>query len=175
MKYDPQIHHRRSIRLKGYDYSQSGLYFITICIQNRECLLGKIENDAIKLNSAGEMVKRIWQELPQRFPSIQMDEFVVMPNHLHGIISISSEFLENQSSVRLGDIVGAFKSISTHQYIQGVKEYNWQRFQGKLWQRNYYENIIRDERSLKNIRQYIHDNPQKWKNDRENPTQMTKP
>jgi REP element-mobilizing transposase RayT len=89
MKYDPQIHHRRSIRLKGYDYSQSGLYFITICIQNRECLLGKIEQNLMILNPAGEMVKQMWQQLPQRFPHIQIDEFAVMPNHLHGIISMS--------------------------------------------------------------------------------------
>jgi REP element-mobilizing transposase RayT len=179
MKYDPQIHHRRSIRLKGYDYSQSGLYFITLCIQNRECLLGEIEHNLINLNPAGGMVKQIWQQLPRRFPYIQIDEFVVMPNHLHGIILISMFDSipgdQIQRKVKLGDVVGAFKSVSTHQYIQGVQKYNWQGFQGKLWQRNYHEHIIRDEASLNNIRQYILDNPRKWEDDPENPAQTTKP
>ena len=192
MKYDPQIHHRRSIRLKGYDYSQSGLYFITICIQNRECLLGKIEQGLINLNQAGQMVQQMWQQLPQRFSSIQIDEFVVMPNHLHGIIAISMvnmvsnnqsqaqdlkqiQPLQTSKSVKLGDIIGAFKSITTHQYIQGVKQYHWQGFTGKLWQRNYYEHIIRDQASLNNIREYIINNPLKWEDDHENPTHFTKP
>lgn len=192
MKYDPQIHHRRSIRLKGYDYSQSGLYFITICIQNRECLLGKIEQGLINLNQAGQMVQQMWQQLPQRFSSIQIDEFVVMPNHLHGIIAISMvnmvsnnqsqaqdlkqiQPLQTSKSVKLGDIIGAFKSITTHQYIQGVKQYHWQGFTGKLWQRNYYEHIIRDQASLNNIREYIINNPLKWEDHPENPTHFTKP
>jgi REP element-mobilizing transposase RayT len=192
MKYDPQIHHRRSIRLKGYDYSQSGLYFITICIQNREFLLGKIEQNLMILNPAGEMVKQMWQQLPQRFPHIQIDEFAVMPNHLHGIISISMvntipsnhiqgqyleqiQPLETTKSVKLGDIIGAFKSMTTHQYIQGIKQDNWQGFMGKLWQRNYYEHIIRDQESLNNIREYIINNPLKWEDDPENPNQIPKP
>jgi REP element-mobilizing transposase RayT len=191
MKYDPQIHHRRSIRLKGYDYSQSGLYFITICIQNRECLLGKIEQGLINLNPAGEMIKQMWQQLPQRFAHVQIDKFVVMPNHLHGIISLSMvdkissnqiqgqalkpiQSLEKPKSVKLGDLIGAFKSMTTHEYIQGVKQYNWPRFAGKLWQRNYYEHIIRDQVSLNNIREYIINNPLKWEEDSENPTQITK-
>ncbi|BAY29518.1 hypothetical protein NIES2107_13610 [Nostoc carneum NIES-2107] len=192
MKYDPQIHHRRSIRLKGYDYSQSGLYFITICVQNRECLLGKIAQGLMNLNSAGEMVNQTWQQLPQRFPHIGIDEFVVMPDHMHGIIAISMvdttssnhiqeqdleqiQPLETTESVNLGNIIGAFKSITTHQYIQGIKQDNWQRFTGKLWQRNYYEHIIRDEASLKNIREYIRNNPMKWQNNPENPNQIPKP
>ena len=179
MKYDPQIHRRRSIRLKGYDYSQSGLYFITICIHNRECLLGEIKQNLINLNPAGEMITQIWQQLPQRFPHIQLDEFVVMPNHFHGIIGIfsnNSPIPDSKSKiVKLGDIIGAFKSITTHQYIQGVKQDGWQSFDGKLWQRNYYEQIIRDQASLNNIRKYIINNPLKWEDDPENHTQIVKP
>ena len=84
MKYDPKIHHRQSIRLPGYDYSQSGLYFITICTQNRSYLFGKIDNGEMVLNDAGEMVKKTWVNLPQRFTTIRFKEYVIMPNHFHG-------------------------------------------------------------------------------------------
>src|SRR5215210_2961095 len=88
MKYNPEIHKRRSIRLKGYDYSQEGLYFITICVQNRKCLFGKIENDEMILNDAGQMVQTEWEKLTERFNNIELHEFVVMPNHFHGILEI---------------------------------------------------------------------------------------
>ncbi len=170
MNYNPQIHHRRSIRLQGYNYAQIGFYFVTICVQNKECLLGDIKQGLMNLNPASKMVRKIWLQLPQRFANIDLDEFVIMPNHFHGLISISiNNEPEKQFSVKLSEVIGAFKSMTTHQYIQGVKQYNWQRFQGKLWQRNYYEHIIRDEFSLNNFRQYIIDNPIKWENDQENP------
>jgi REP-associated tyrosine transposase len=86
MKYNPDIHHRRSIRLKGYDYSQAGLYFITICTQNRLCLFGEIENGGMQINDAGIMIEHQWQELIYRFDNIKLHEFIVMPNHFHGII-----------------------------------------------------------------------------------------
>jgi putative transposase len=87
-KYNPNKHHRKSIRLKGHDYSQAGLYFITICVQDRACLFGKVVNGEMKLNDAGVMVKNEWLKLPQRFPNIQLHEFVVMPNHFHAIMEI---------------------------------------------------------------------------------------
>ncbi len=113
-KYNPQIHHRRSIRLKGYDYSQAGLYFITICCQDRACLFGEIINGKMILNDAGKMIEK-W-----------------------------------------------FKTMSTNEYIRGVKNLGWAPFNGKLWQRNYYEHIIRNEKSYKNISKYIKNNPIKW-------------
>jgi putative transposase len=87
-KYNPAIHKRKSIRLKRYDYSQAGLYFITMCVQNRELLFGKIENDVMILNDAGKMIQTEWEKLPQRFSNIELDKFVVMPNHFHGILEI---------------------------------------------------------------------------------------
>lgn len=86
MKYNPNIHHRRSIRLPGYDYSQAGAYFVTICTQNRLCLFGEVADGRMIQNVAGQMVETVWQQLPDRFPQILMDAFVVMPNHVHGII-----------------------------------------------------------------------------------------
>ena len=91
MTYNPDIHHRRSIRLKGYDYSQAGLYFITICIQNRACLLGKIINGEMNLNEAGTMVKNEWFKLPKRFSNIKLHENIVMPNHFHAILEITDD------------------------------------------------------------------------------------
>jgi REP element-mobilizing transposase RayT len=88
MTYNPDIHHRHSIRLKGYDYSRQGLYFVTICIQNRKCLFGEIINDAMILNECGQIVQMVWDELPQHYANIQLDKFVIMPNHVHGIILI---------------------------------------------------------------------------------------
>src|SRR5512135_2910342 len=88
MKHDPDKHHRRSIRLKGYDYSQSGAYFVTICTQNRECLFGDIVDGKMRLNDAGRMIHRTWNDVPIKYPNIEIDEFIVMPNHVHGIIVI---------------------------------------------------------------------------------------
>ena len=198
MKYDPDKHHRRSIRLKGYDYSQAGVYFVTVCTQNHECLFGTIVDDRIRLNDAGRMVQMMWDEIPHRFSNALLDASIVMPNHFHGILILTDNG-RGESCIRpactcpdgdaadpqnegdhkdrpygtlpgtLGRIVQAFKSITTHQYIHGVKQNGWPLFPGKLWQRNYYEHIIRDESSLHHIRQYIMDNPVKWEFDRENP------
>jgi REP element-mobilizing transposase RayT len=219
MKYDPLIHKRRSIRLQGYDYSQAGLYFITICVQNRKMLFGKIENDEMILNDAGKMIQTEWGKLPERFPNIQLHEFVVMPNHFHGIIEIVGVALapvvtdvgdpdavvkhvvnepggvdgagvrdnagmqgattrvaptENMDETNcdmmtnktVGEMMAAFKSITTVEYINGVKNLGWLPFNGKLWQRNFYENIIRNELAYINIADYIMSNPARWKDDK---------
>ncbi|MCF8373421.1 MAG: transposase [Bacteroidales bacterium] len=184
MTYNPNIPHRRSIRLKGYDYSRAGLYFITICVKNRKCLFGKIINDEMVLNDTGEMVEAKWLELPQRFKNIQLHEFIVMPNHFHAILEIVAATLvvapkgqpqgiaptiaqtDTPTSKTVGDMVGAFQSIVTVEYIRGVKNANWPRFNKKLWQRDYWEHIIRNEQSYKRISDYIRDNPAKWKGDK---------
>ena len=195
MKYNPNIHHRRSIRLKGYDYSREGLYFITICVKNREYLFGNISDGKMILNDAGRMVETEWLKMPERFSNIRLHEFIVMPNHFHGIIEIVGATLvvapeeieepNNRSTTRvapttvaptvaptvattLGDIVGAFQSIVTVEYIRGVKKYNWQQFDGKLFQRNYWEHIIRNEKSFLTISEYIINNPIKWNTDKYN-------
>jgi putative transposase len=179
-RFNSTINHRRSIRLKGYDYSQSGLYFITICTQNQDCLFGEINNAEIILNDAGIMVDNKWLALKNRYPNIDLHEYIVMPNHFHGII----EIVENGQpqggqpqggqpqggqpqgiAPTVGDMIGAFKSLVTNEYIRNVKQNNWRRFNGKLWQRNYYEHIIRDEKSYLQIAEYIETNPLKWQDD----------
>ena len=197
-KYNPNIHHRKSIRLKGYDYSQAGLYFVTISIQNRACLLGHITNGEMILNDAGRMVENEWLNLKTRFPNIELHEYVVMPNHFHGILEIVGAALvvaqnDTVAPVRVslvdtqndddtekgqpqgisptagktvGDMMDAFKSITTVEYIRGVKNLGWKPFDGKLWQRNYYEHIIRNEKSYETISEYILNNPAKWQDDK---------
>jgi len=164
-KYDPNIHHRKSIRLKGYDYSKAGLYFVTICVKNRACLFGDVVDGIMNLNHAGSMVKNQWLLLPKRFPNIKLHDFVVMPNHFHAILEITAGATLVVAPV-LGDLVGAFQSIATVEYIRGVKNKNWKPFDGKLWQRNYWDNIIWNEKSYQNISKYIVDNPAKWDNDK---------
>lgn len=200
MRYDSFKHHRRSIRLKDYDYSQEGAYYLTIVAQKRECLFGDVANAEMILYDAGEMLQRQWLALPERFANMELDEFVIMPNHFHGIVVITDKMgratpgraptrgapttpTRDSDSVGatlvvaqndrpdpvLGEIIGAWKSITTDEYIRGVHELNWQPFDGKLWQRNYYEHIIRNERDLNRIREYITANPANWNEDAENP------
>jgi REP element-mobilizing transposase RayT len=192
-KYNPNIHHRRSIRLKGYDYSQAGLYFVTICVKNRECLFGNIADGEMILNDAGQMVESEWLKLPERFTNIVLHEYIVMPNHFHAILQIVGATLvaaQNNTvaqnnmidatekrqpqgiaptSKTVGDMVGAFESITTVEYIRGVKNKNWKPFDGKLWQRNYWEHIICNEKSYQTISDYIINNPLKWNDDKLNP------
>ena len=184
MNFDPQKHHRRSIRLKDYDYSRAGAYYVTINVQNRECLFGEIVDSEMILNAAGKMIEEQWLALLERFPNIELDVYQVMPNHAHGIIVI----VESEIGVdtgpgagikpapthkpTLGDIVGAFKSITTHEYIQGVDTKNWRQFHKRLWQRNYYEHVVRDEADLNRIRDYIQSNPANWDEDEENPNRQ---
>jgi putative transposase len=157
MKYNSETHHRRSIRLKGYDYSQSGLYFITICVQHMQCLFGSID---IK-NNAHAMIDKYWLELTNKFINIKLHEYVIMPNHFHGIIEIKKQ----NNEVILSSIIQWFKTMTTNAYINGVKHNNWQKFNQRLWQRNYYEHIIRDEISYIKISEYIINNPSNWIND----------
>ena len=170
MKYDPDIYHRRSVRLKGYDYSQDGYYFVTICTQNRQPLFGEIQKGAIILNDAGKMIDYQWNVLAGRFTHIELDEYIVMPNHFHGIIIVTNIRAGTRPAptrmMTIGDMVGAFKSITSCEYINGVKQNHWKPFDGKLWQRNYYERIVRNETSLQRIRKYIVNNPPRWQQDK---------
>jgi putative transposase len=159
MPYDPERHHRRSIRLRGYDYSQPGAYFVTLNIQDRLPLLGSIHMGAIQLSPAGIMVEEQWQALTERFAHVALDTWVIMPDHMHGIILLVAN--ATQPRPALGSVIGAFKSLTTHAYIQGVEAQGWPAFPGRLWQRNYYERIIRDEEALQAIRAYIEQNPQR--------------
>jgi REP element-mobilizing transposase RayT len=191
MKYDPRIHHRRSIRLKEYDYGTAGAYFVTICTQHRECLFGEIVAGVMRLNDAGNMIQGVLSKLPVVYIGIEIDEFIVMPNHIHIIIFLNTNVgagpracPDNEGStirllkgqprgvaptMSLPDVVHRFKSLTTSRYSYGVKQKAWLPFPGKLWQRNYYEHIIRNEYDLNEIREYILNNPLKWELDKENP------
>ncbi|MDQ8004684.1 MAG: transposase [Pedobacter sp.] len=183
----PNKFDRRSIRLKGYDYSKEGLYFVTVCCQNIAHRFGKVVNGQMVLNAAGLMVDRWIKELENKFPDIQIDEYVIMPNHIHLIIENIG--LNNASAVRvdlcvdphdnimrpaegehkgspLHNVVRWLKTMTTNYYIQGVKTLGWEPFDKKIWHRNYYEHIIRDERAYNNIAQYIKNNPLKWNEDK---------
>jgi REP element-mobilizing transposase RayT len=290
MKFDPDRHHHRSIRLKGYDYAQAGAYFVTICAQDRACLFGAITDREMQMNDAGEMIARWWEEVPHKFPSVELDLFVVMPNHFHGIIvladspvgadlrvcpdpprvcpdpprvcpdpprvcpdpprvcpdpprvcpdphGVHTNIQDAQANIQdaqaniqdaraniqdaraniqdaraniqdaraniqgaqaniqgahaniqgaraniqgahagaplrrtaVGEIVQWFKTMATNEYIRGVKQKRWAPFRGRLWQRDYYEHIIRDDADFDRIREYISNNPGNWANDDENP------
>jgi REP element-mobilizing transposase RayT len=164
MKYNPSIHHRHSIRLKEYDYSHKGLYFITICVQSMECLLGKISEGEMVLNEYGKIIQTVWNELPQHYANIQLEEFVIMPNHIHGIIVITDkESADGAGVVRAGlpEIVRALKTFSARQ-INKMRGSVGKR----VWQRNYYEHIIRNPEAYRKIAIYILNNPANWLNDK---------
>ena len=159
---------RRSIRLQKYDYSQSGSYFVTVCTQHRECLLGDIVNEDMVLNVTGKMVLDVWAQLPMRFPTIELDEFIIMPNHVHGIINIQTGISETgaaSSAPTLGQIVRMFKSVSAIAVNKILNRKN-----KPLWQRNYYERIIRNEEECNRTREYIFNNPAQWASDENNIT-----
>ncbi|HDO22867.1 MAG TPA: transposase [Nitrospirae bacterium] len=169
MIYNPDKQDRKTIRLKGYDYAQNGAYFVTICIKNKECISGEILDGKIVLNDVGEMIQSVWNGLPEHYPHVELDQFVVMPNHMHGIVVISNDNYKGGETPplrerTLGQIVAYFKYQTTKQINQrrntpGIP----------VWQRNYFDRIIRNETELKRIRRYILDNPLKWHLDKENP------
>jgi len=180
MKFDPFKHHRRSIRLRGYDYSQAGAYFVTICAQNRECLFGGIVNGEMNLNPLGEIILKWWEALPNYYPPAELDAFVVMPNHLHGIIVVTDVGVASRRPIgqddpaptekrSLGQLIGYFK-------FQATKEINQVRDTAfaKVFQRDYYERVIRNEREWDAIAKYICDNPANWNGDSDNPANFLK-
>lgn len=173
MTYNPVIHHRRSIRLREYDYSSDAGYFVTTCVQNRECLFGDVVNGEMVLNDAGRLIESVWMGLIERFPSIELDAFVAMPNHVHFIVNIAMSTEKDDGdqdragrgrAPTLDRVVGAFKSISAVQVNRLLS-----RTGQPLWQRNYYERVIRNESELHGLRDYIIHNSLKWEEDAENP------
>jgi putative transposase len=226
----PAGHQRRSIRLKGYDYSLASAYFITICTQDREPVFGKIDKGEVKLNEFGQIAHEQWRQIPNRFDNVELEPFVVMPNHVHGIIVINEKepvgagftsalgdetpnmgagarftaalddetintgvgarfapALDDETvntgvgasptptngqtgqpqglplRVTVGSVVGTYKSLVANECLKLYKTKN--EFMGKLWQRNYWEHIIRDEQDLNNAHEYILNNPAQWETD----------
>lgn len=190
MPYDPRRHHRRSIRLQGYDYTSPGGYFVTLCVYQRHHLFGEVVEGEMQLTPYGRVVDTYWSRIPRHFPHVELDAWVVMPDHFHGIIVIVEEMagpippsevgegreieppfvtpadLRSTSAQprphgappgSLGAIVGNFKSISTRR-INRMRHTPGER----VWLRNYWERIIRDERAYRAIRNYILNNPARW-------------
>lgn len=247
MNYNPDIHHRRSIRLKGYKYSKKGAYFITLNLKNRLCLFGNIVVNEMLLNKAGIMVNKWWEKIPEKFPGIELGVYQIMPDHFHAIVinngivnsvgvdprvnpnnpptptvganpgvcpdafpktivGVDPRVNPNTPPIStvgvdpcvnpmneiteqthrsaptdddiiqiegehmgspLRDIVQWFKTMTTNEYIRGVKSLDWHPFYNKLWQRNYWEHIIREEKSSQAITNYIINNPKNWKQDKD--------
>ncbi|MCR4439469.1 MAG: transposase [bacterium] len=180
--YDPDRHHRRSIRLKGYDYTQPGAYFIPICAHERASLFGAVVGGEMVLNEYGRIVQTCWDAIPNHFPHAELDAFVVMQNHVHGMLWIvETDGARNRvrathawplprnarpsgpASGALGAIVGSFKSAVTRRInaLRGTPG-------PPVWQRNYHQHILRNEGALNTIRRYIAENPLRWHLDRYN-------
>jgi putative transposase len=157
------IPYRRDMRLPGWDYRLPGPYAITICTQDRVHRFGVVRDGLMVLNPIGEMVQSVWAEMPREFPQVILDAHVVMPNHVHAILMLDSEDIERNPE--LGTVVQRFKSVVTARYARGVREQGWPPFDGRLFQRNYYEHIVRDERDLERCRAYIEANPSRWHED----------
>ncbi len=199
---------RKSLRLTGYNYNKSGFYFITICIYNGDYIFGRVKNNKMILNEKGVMINKWWSKLSKKFINIKLDKYVIMPNHIHGIInlvgadpgvcppkngenpsrnyfihelefynkSIKGEHNKNStkgehmgsplqaSNVAIPRIVQWFKTMTTNEYIKNVKQKNWTPFYYKLWQRSYYDHIIKTKKELFAIRKYILNNPSNWDN-----------
>jgi len=185
MTYNPDIHHRRSIRLKNFDYASVGAYFVTISVQNRISLLGKISGSQIKLSEMGEIAKQCWLDMPGHLNNVELDEFVVMPNHIHGIIVLTNicrgvqlnaptqfnalapttseprhEHFSKISPMKktLAVIIRTYKAaVTTICRQSGFCQFRWQR--------NYYEHIIRNDVEMNRIREYINNNAINWEDD----------
>jgi putative transposase len=229
LKYNPRANHRRSIRLPGYDYSQPGAYFTTICTLNRECALGDIIDGVMRLNDAGRIADRWWRKLPEKFSNVEIDAYVVMPNHVHGIIVIVGDHrdgavrgrcdeiggrrrksrvdrndlgrthgcaptqhrcdrgpavgtdpcvrpyvdptLSSSTPIRpdLSHIIRWFKTMTVNERLRSTRGVGAADTVGKMWQRNYYEHIIRDDEALAAVRLYIEGNPGQWAADPDHP------
>jgi len=187
MKYNSEIQHRRSIRLPEYDYSQCGAYFLTIVTRNREHLFGEIVDGKMELNELGKIVEQNWNEIPNHYPDAKIDEYIIMPNHIHGIIIFEGDvgaIRELPLQKDRDDGVGAIRELPLqiqrrkmllpkiigYFKMNSAKQINiiHQKTGNPVWQRNYYEHIIRNEEELNRIREYIIDNPKNWENDEEN-------
>ena len=193
MKDSAGKRHRRSIRLRGYDYVQTGAYFVTVVTKDRTCLFGEVVNGEPRLNNAGRIIQATWNELPNHYPGVECHAFVIMPNHVHGIIVL----VEDDAGVGSNDVGAGLKPAqpglratttpraglkpapTRHglpEIIRGFKTFSARRMNdmrrtpgAPIWQRNYYEHVVRGDNELTRIWKYIANNPLQWEMDRENP------
>lgn len=224
MNPNHSLPHRKKLRIPDFDYSQPGAYYVSIVTQDRKTLFGKIVDGEMVLNDIGKMVKEVIDQIPEYYQGINVELFVVMPNHIHALLLISdvvagpcachvdqmksgqpqgvdptkehlflqerdpcagvvagsracqSDQMEDgqprgvdptKEELSLSEIVHRIKSLTTHRYMIGVRDMGWPRFEKRLWQRNYYEHVIRNERDYKVIYEYIIANPMNWERDEE--------
>jgi REP element-mobilizing transposase RayT len=177
MTFNPDIHHRRSIRLKEYDYTEVGAYFVTICAFQRECLFGDLVAGEMRLNEFGMIAQDAWDDLPKHYSHVELDQFVIMPNHVHGIVVLKNggRVTDHAPTLELSqkrhgfpEIVRAFKTFSAKRLNQLRNNPGC-----PVWQRNYFERVIRNDDNLSKAREYIVNNPMKWESDKENPANVT--
>ena len=152
---------RKGLRLDGYDYHQPGFYFVTICLRDRLPRFGQVHNGELHLNAAGRVIEETWASLPSRFPSVLLDAYIVMPDHLHAILFLGYD-PDTREELSLSDVIRVFKSVSTNRYIAGVKQEGWPRFDERLWLKSFHDRIGRSERELEAKRLYIERNPARW-------------
>lgn len=151
---------RKSPRLQGYDYSQSGAYFVTICTHQRSNFFGQIVNDVMHLNSWGGVAEDSWAQIPDHFPTVELDVYVVMPNHVHGILILDD--VPTQKAPTLGVVVGSYKAAVTRAINrQGLNPEQW-----RIWQERYHDHIIRSDKTLSTLREYVANNPARWHEDK---------
>jgi REP element-mobilizing transposase RayT len=198
MRHDPDQHHRRSIRLAGYDYAQFGAYFLTLCAYNRQCTFGEIAGDSVQLNAWGEIVREEWLRTAAMRHDVTLDEFIIMPNHMHMVVLLAGQGDHNgrmqfaPTDPARGDDAGRMQFAPTQRagdarirgtatraigsIVQGFKGAVTRRInqlrassEPPVWQRNYYEHVVRDEKTLNAVREYILNNPARWAEDPDNP------
>lgn len=159
-----ELPYRKPNRLPDYDYSTPGYYFVMPVIQHRRQFLATIRNHESMLSEPGEMVQSVWHMIPVRFPSVSVDDCVVMPNHMHGILRLHATGMF-EGRVNLCTVMHWFKGYTTHMYGRGVRKSGWEPYDRRLWQISYYEHIVRDDDDLDRIREYIESNPANWQED----------
>ncbi len=172
-----QARRRRPVRLRGYDYTQPGAYFVTICVNRHRCIFGEVRDDAVSLNESGQIVWECWNDLARHYPHVETDAFVVMPNHVHGIVMLTRTNVgaglrpaPTRSHLELSrhglpEIVRALKSFSA----RGVNQLRATPG-ARVWQRGYHERVVRNNEELNRIRQYISENPARWSDDEYRPS-----
>ena len=183
MRFDLDRHHRRSIRLPDYDYAQPGAYFVTVCTRARECLLGRVDDSGMFASTYGRIVEECWTDLVNHYAGVKLDAFTVMPNHIHGVIILTEDDSNHPAAIGAGfkpapakrrhglpEIIRGFKAFASRR-INEVRDTTGVR----LWQRNYYERVIRNESELNAVRQYIRHNPSRWAEDANNPANFPGP
>ena len=181
MVYNPKIHNRRSLRLKGYDYSQIGLYFVTICAHDKKCLFGEVAKGEMQINEYGKTIESTWNDLVNHNGGLRLKAFVVMPNHVHGIVEIGGAGLEPRAGLEPAP-TGGMKSQGLQEIVRQFKTFSAKRINAirnlpgtPVWQRNYYEHVIRDEDDCTRIIEYITTNPQRWAEDSLHPDNAASP